>query len=607
MVMQRAARLTDLDELAERVRDPGSLDYLVEAIDAHRGGAQRAAIVSTWVALTYDLMQKIRELAALGDAQAVQFTADVDRAVANSDVPKQLKIERDLLETARDRFELISPHEFQELARLREDRHLCAHPAFVSEDALLVYEQERTARGVIDFGDQIALAVEALRLPEVRAAYCDRYRFVLVDEYQDTNYAQSVMVKLLVQDWPKQSVCVVGDIRQAIYRFRGAARDNLLRFPEDFHETEPYSLRRNYRSTEQILDVANAIWADGAEDGGEDLVSVDGRQGHPVIACACEDPESEREWIARRIRAEHESGVAYRDMSVLVRKNEMKRQLWRGLIDRGIPAVMTVGTDLFRTPEVREILSYRLALSRPSDNVSLAHIASSDSFGLDEAALYDLVGPVPRDRSLFDMLVECAADPSAPNDLRLFLATFSRLLMDAAAVSPARVVERIIGLRRGAYTDLQRTNVYRFQAIAEDFASGRLRSATVGNFVAYLNLLLAAPSDEEEATDVTEEDAVHVLTVHGAKGLERKVVFVATASEQAFTVTNKSDPLPLRLRHPAAGMPCADDFPDKRRYKKALERWEKEQHRLEEQRIAYVALTRAKDQLYISWHRLPLW
>ncbi len=134
--MQRAARLTDLDELAERVRDPASRDYLVEAIDAHRGGAQRAAIVATWVALTYDLMQRIRELAALGDAQAVYVAAEVDCAIANNHVPKLLEIERHLLETARDKFQLISPHEFQELARLRDDRHLCAHPAFVSEDAL---------------------------------------------------------------------------------------------------------------------------------------------------------------------------------------------------------------------------------------------------------------------------------------------------------------------------------------------------------------------------------------------------------------------------------------------------------------------------------------
>src|SRR5947209_9980886 len=474
--------------------------------------------------------------------------------------------------------------------------------------ALVVYEGERNRRGVLDYGDQIALAVGALQLSEVRAAYRERYRFVLVDEYQDTNYAQSVMVQLLVQDWPQQNVCVVGDIRQAIYRFRGAAPDNLIRFPDDFSGAEPYALRRNYRSTQQILDAANAVCVGAREsDGEEDLVSVDGRLGAPVIACVCEDPESEWEWITRRIQAEHDRGVDFRDMAVLVRKNEMKRQLWRGLLERGVPAIMTGGTDLLRTPEAREIFSYLRALSRPSDNIALAHIASSDSFGLDEAALYDLVGPLPRGRSLFDVLVDRATDPSSPNDLRLFLATFSRLLTDAATLSPPRIVERIIGLRRGAYSNLQQTNVYRFHAVAEEFSSGRVRGAGLGSFVAYLNLLLAAPSDEEEATDVTEEDAVQVLTVHGAKGLERRVVFVATASEQDFTLNNQTDLVPLALRHPAAGMPCAEDFPDERRFKKALEAWEKQQHRLEEQRIAYVALTRAKDQLYISWHRRPLY
>ncbi len=472
--------------------------------------------------------------------------------------------------------------------------------------ALLVYERERSARGIIDYGDQIALAVQALGLSEVRAAYRDRYRFVLVDEYQDTNYAQSVLVRLLIQDFHQRNVCVVGDIRQAIYRFRGAAPDNLQRFPQDFPSTTPYSLQRNYRSTEQILTAANAIWTDGRSEEGEDLVSVDGRQGPPVIACACEDPESEWEWIARRITAEHATGVAYRDIAVLVRKNDIKQQLWRGLIQRGIPAVMSGGADLYRTPEVREILSYLRALARPSDNISLAHIASSDSFGLDEAALYEVIGPLPRGRSLFDLMLERAGDPSAPNDLRLFLATFGRLLSDTATLSTARVVESIIGLRRGAYTDLQRANVYRFHGIAQDFASGRVRGASVAAFVAYINLLLAAPSDEEEATDMTEEDAVQVLTVHAAKGLERTVIFVACASEQDFRVVNKADPLPLELRHPAAGMPSIEDFPEPKGFKRALEAWEKRQHLLEEQRVVYVALTRARDQLYLSWHRLPL-
>jgi DNA helicase-2/ATP-dependent DNA helicase PcrA len=470
--------------------------------------------------------------------------------------------------------------------------------------ALLAYERERARRGVIDFGDQIMLAVRALELPEVRAAYRDRYRYVLVDEYQDTNYAQSVMIRLLVQDWPRQNVCVVGDIRQAIYRFRGAAPDNLVRFPAEFPAATPYSLHRNYRSTEQILAAANAVWA-GAAGAGEDLVSADARQGAPVISCECEDPQSEWEWIARRIRAEQEVGTSYRDMAVLVRKTEMKRQLWRGLLDRGIPAVMTGGTDLFRTPEVRELLSYLRALARPGDNVSLAHIASSDSFGLDEAALYDLLGPLPRGRSLFDELVERAADPSAPNDLRLFLATFSRLLTDAATLSSARLVERIIGLRRGAYTDLQRANAYRFQAIAEEFSASRMRGATLSSFVAYLNLLLAAPAEEEEPAGASEEDAVQVLTVHAAKGLERTVVFVATAAQADFTLPNRRDVLPRELRHPAAGMPRREDFPTDKRYETEIKRWESNEHRLEEQRIAYVALTRAKDRLFISWHRLP--
>ncbi|MGH2447850.1 MAG: ATP-dependent helicase [Chloroflexota bacterium] len=472
--------------------------------------------------------------------------------------------------------------------------------------ALEVYGAEQIARGVVDYGDQIARAVEALRLPEVRAAYQERYRFVLVDEYQDTNYAQSVMVQLLVQDWPQHNVCVVGDVRQAIYRFRGAAPDNLLRFQREFPAATPYSLRRNYRSTQQILDAANAVWADTPDEQQDDLISVDDRQGAPVVSCVCQDPESEWEWLAGRIRDEHDRGVAYSDMAALVRKNAMKTELAQGLMERGIPAVASGGTDLLETPEVRELLSYLRALSRPSDSVSLAHIASSDSFGLDEAALYDLIGPLPDGESLFDNLVRRAADPTAPDNLRLFLETFRRLLATSATASPPRIVEQIIGLRRGSYTNLQQTNVYRFHALAADFSSGRVPGASLGGFVAYLNLLIAAPPDQEAATDVLDEDAVQVLTVHAAKGLERRVIFVATASQQDFTLRNQADLLPLSLRHAEADMPRSEDFPEEKRFKKELDGWLKAQYLLEERRIAYVALTRARDQLYISWHRLPL-
>lgn len=472
--------------------------------------------------------------------------------------------------------------------------------------ALLVYEAERTARGAVAYGDQIALAVQALRLPEVRASYGERFRSVLVDEYQDTNYAQSIMVQLLMQDWSQRNICVVGDIRQAIYRFRGAAPDNLRRFTSDFTETTHYSLRRNYRSTEQILAVANAVWQGVSDDDSEDLIAAGGRRGADVVSCVCEDSETEWEWIARRIQEHRAAGVAYRDMAVLARKNEIKRQVWRALLDRGIPAVMTGGADLFAAPEVRELLSYVRALARPSDSISLAHIASSDSFGLDEAALYDLLGPLPHGQSLFDTLADRAADPAAPPNLRVFLHTFSGLLTTAATTSPARVVERIIGLRRGAYSDLQRANVYRFHGIAQSFGEGGIGAATLGNFVAYVNLLLSAPSDEEEATEPVGEDAIQLCTVHAAKGLERRVVFVAGASQQDFTLPDNADPLPPALRHPAAGMPVPEEFPDSKKYTRALKKWSKQEHDLEEQRIAYVALTRAQDQLYISWHRLPL-
>ncbi len=464
--------------------------------------------------------------------------------------------------------------------------------------AIEVYQEKLRELGAIDFGDQIALAVELLRKPEVAQVYAQRYKYILVDEFQDTNYAQSVMVKLLAQF--HRNVCVVGDPYQAIYGFRGAAPDNIDRFVRDFPESVTRTLTQNYRSTQGILDVANSVWSDAGNGLREDLVSAEDKRGPRVVSAVLPDRGQEIEYIASEIRRLQEAKeYAYGDMAILVRKNDLKIQLWRRLRDLGIPVEVVGGSDLFRTPEVREVIAYLRALDDPSDTASLAHALTSRVWGYDEAQFLPLAREAGWEKPLLQVLAERAATEPEGGLARRFLAVFDRLATLRARASLPRLIEEVISLRRTCYSELEEANVRRLKGFAYDFAANQVERVDLTDLLNYIDLVLAAGSDEDEAQELGATDTVKLMTAHAAKGLEWPVVFVATANNADFRTTQlRADALPAELGHAPAGRPDPSDT-------EAFKRWRREQQDLEDRRVFYVALTRARDRLYVTRSKLP--
>lgn len=476
--------------------------------------------------------------------------------------------------------------------------------------ALQVYEQKKREHGAIDFGDQVAMAARLLQRPDVAATYHQRYRFVLVDEFQDTNYAQAVMVRALAPD-ANGNVCVVGDPNQAIYLFRGAAPDNLERFvTDDFPSAVSIPLSLNYRSTQLVLDAANALWQEDRAHLQDQLRSADGKPGIKPVLVTALTLEDEKAWVAGEILRLVERGeVQFREIAVLARSNALKLEFWKALDQAGIPAIAIGGDSLLAMPEVREVISWLNAIANRDDNAAFLHIMLTDRWGLDEQDIYGLDVALQRDESLAARVQRLLAAGAVPSGAGDFLAELDRLTAISYQVSLERLVDEIVKVRRGAYTATEQRNLRQFGRVVEQFASARFERPALADLVEYLDLLNDAGGDDLDV-DLAEEDpeqCVQVMTAHKAKGLEERVVFVVAA--HAGSSGALKDVLPLELAHPAAGRPGRDGFPPgsngDEAFRQVIALWQEAAGKAEARRVFYVALTRAQERLYISWSMKP--
>ena len=484
-----------------------------------------------------------------------------------------------------------------------------AHAETVNEqrelaESYAAYQRLLLENGYVDFGDLITLALKLLREhPSVLARYQARFRYILVDEFQDTNYAQFELLKLLALD---RNLTVCGDDDQSIYKFRGAAISNILGFQKAYPDAKLVVLDQNYRSTQSILDAAYRLIQNNNPDRLEVRADIPKRlrsssgQGDPPHQSHFETLAEECDFVAETIRERRsEEKLAYADFAILVRSNAQATPFLRSLNLLKIPWRFSGSRGLYDQEEVRTAIALLRVLADPRDSLSLHYLAGSSLYGIagEDLALATSFAR-RRNKSLLEVLriiVRSSDGLGVRRESRDHVAT---LLEHLSTVFPLTATEptgeilyRYLSTITGSIgrlsnsedlRDAQRVqNLAKLFAIIERF-SQVARYDRVRWFVDYLDALIEAGDNPPVGDATWDADAVHVLTIHQAKGLEFPIVFLVGLLSGRFPSTHRRDPIPLpdALVKDLAG---SDDS-----------------HRQEERRLFYVGLTRAKDAVYLT-------
>jgi len=422
----------------------------------------------------------------------------------------------------------------------------------------------------LDFDDIILLTVKLFQqFPEVLQKYQRRYRYIMVDEYQDTNHAQYLLVSLLAAHG---NLCVVGDDDQSIYKFRGATIENILSFEQQFGQTKVIRLEQNYRSTGTILDAANAVISRNSQRKGKTLWTQNSR-GEKVLYHKAADEQREAHFIASTIRKNHEKGAKYSDHAILYRMNALSSTLEQMFIRQGIPYRIIGGLKFFDRKEVKDILAYLAVLNNPDDSLRLRRIINEPKRGIGEATM-NTAQQVAESlgQSLYRTLQ--TAEEYAP------LSGKSRALMEFTAMMDG-IAESVdeVPLIETLEQVLDQSGYVRALEAKNDMESrGRLENigelkTTILKYMEETEEPSLSGFLEEIAlyTDLDnlseDDDKVVLMTLHSAKGLEFPYVFITGLEEGIF-------PGQQAIYEPTE-----------------LE---------EERRLAYVGITRAKRELYLT-------
>lgn len=508
-------------------------------------------------------------------------------------------------------------------------------PARADLLALLAsYDRMKATNDLVDFADLVRIAHQlAAGSEEVACQIRSRYRVVLLDEYQDTNPAQRALLQAIFG--PGSAVTAVGDSDQTIYEWRGASLDNFASFPSHFPDeagrpAPTLELSINRRSAKLILDVANAISAKLDRSRNKRLQPMNDPPPGTVFVSWHRTAVDEANALAREIgRLRAEEGLAYRDMAILCRKNKDIGLIRDALEDHGIPAEVANLGGLLAVPEVVEIRAWLRLLANPADDVALARILTGSRMRLgladlrvlsEWAADRDSLSDTDDDRGgpgvglveALDHLAELPLPLETAGTIRQFHELFRDLLASAQGTSLVELTRQILSLT-GMWPEIEampeaarlsaRLNLYRFLDLTEEW-SPLDDHPSLEAFLAYLVLIDEEQAEESDGARLSTEDAVSLLTVHRAKGLEWEVVFLPALYDKNFPAQSRGfdDPfrkpeiLPYEYRLDRDSLPLLTAQMSAGRRQDLL----RDRHDLQEWRIAYVAATRARRYLYAS-------
>jgi DNA helicase-2/ATP-dependent DNA helicase PcrA len=403
--------------------------------------------------------------------------------------------------------------------------------------------------------------------PEVLKQYQRRFRYVLVDEYQDTNIAQYLWLRLLGQE--HRNVCCVGDDDQSIYSWRGAEVGNILRFEEDFPGARVVRLERNYRSTPHILAAASGLIKFNEGRLGKTLWT-DVNKGEKIRVRGIWDGEAEARLIGEEIEAYQVKGENLRNMAVLVRAGFQTREFEERFITLGVPYRVIGGPRFYERQEIRDAIAYLRVVSQPDDDLAFERVVNTPTRGIGKTSLqvihvYARAERISLTRAITALSETDELRPQARKSLADIMAMFDRWRMQSATQVPAELCKQI--LEDSGYIDMWRAkkdpdapgrldNLKELVVALEDFE-------TLGAFLEHVSLVM----ENEERSDT---DKVNIMTLHGAKGLEFQTVFLPGWEEGLFPNQRSLD---------EGGLASLE----------------------EERRLAYVGITRARVRAMVSF------
>ncbi|MBQ9196465.1 MAG: DNA helicase PcrA [Clostridia bacterium] len=442
-------------------------------------------------------------------------------------------------------------------------------------DLMTVYEKRLRAANALDFDDLLMKTIQLfLDHPPVLEYYQQRFRYVHVDEYQDTNYAQYQLVRLITRE--SRNLCVVGDDDQSIYGWRGADIRNILDFEKDYPDAFVIKLEQNYRSTANILDAANQIIAHNAGRKEKELWTEDGA-GEKISLYSAGDEREEAAWIAGRIVQLHREGKGYGNMAILYRMHALSRVLEETLMRAGIPYRVYGGTRFYDRREIRDILAYLRVIENPADDVSLGRIINVPKRAIGDSTVEQLQ-QFARQNTM-SLYAAVAAPPDtlggrARKSVESFAAMMAQLFIMKEMLPLSQFVQKVIddaGLISQYEKDLDNNeenqtrieNIREFMGAVTEFEQ---KSEDKTLFAFLENVALVTELDNQENAP----NYVTMMTLHSAKGLEYDAVFMSGMEEGIF--------------------PSARSM--------------QEENRLEEERrLCYVGVTRARKLLFMSFAR----
>jgi DNA helicase II / ATP-dependent DNA helicase PcrA len=458
----------------------------------------------------------------------------------------------------------ISPDDLTARALTKADKYIA--------QVYVEYQRRMKSNNAVDFDDLLIFAVEILeKHPSVLKRYRERYRYVLVDEYQDTNALQYRLIRLLAQE--HRNICAVGDPDQSIYQWRGADITNILNFEHDFPGTKVITLEQNYRSTKFILEAANSVIKHNHQRKDKNLWS-DLEQGQKPVYYAADDDREETGFVANTIYELHlRQGIPYKDFTVFYRTNAQSRVFEEQFFLHKIPFVVVGNVGFYERKEIKDIVAYLRVLTAPEDSLSLVRIINTPTRGIGETTV-DRVRALAAKHKLTAHQALIRIDeaegvgPSVRNKINQFMQLLESFRQKMKTLKPVKLTKELI------------SETAFFEELKKDKERGEDRIENVEEFLSAMSVfeseypegtleefLQQASLFSDIDTWNTDDDKVTMMTMHNSKGLEFPIVFVVGLEEGLFPHQN-----------------CLDS-------PSMLE---------EERRLFYVCLTRAKKQVYLT-------